>query len=177
LSAAMKAGLATSVLCGLLVTGCGNIQYTPGLYPLSDERILDFPVNGDIDYSASSEPGVRKTISYGPAPVDYDVLEVTRAFNAQLEHQVTVHGMAGPSHKAKRLISDVRYLACEPGANFVKTCSATVWIKTGDDQEIVVQAVQHNPNFVDLSRSLDGVLAIAVINALKNQRLLDYMAE
>jgi len=173
----MKAGLATSVLCGLLVTGCGNMQYTPGLYPLSDERISDFPVNGDIVYSASSNPGIRKTISYGPTPVDYDVLEVTRAFNAQLEHQIAAHGIPGTSHKAKHLISDVLYLACEPGANFVKTCSATVRIKIGDGQEIVVQAVQHNPNFIDLSRSLDGVLAIAVINALKNQRLLDYMAE
>lgn len=165
------------VLGGILslLAGCSHI-YTPGVYEIEESRIPSMNVKGTIDYVNNQNDSESRFVKASGHKWEYTNKEVTDGFNRLLQKEVSVRDSEKEDGANKKLVSKVNEINCTVGlGSYVRRCNISVEIETGDGDLIKVDGSQGSPIFNTMEGSLDGTIAIAVIEALKHPDIVSYL--
>ncbi|CAA0095306.1 Uncharacterised protein [BD1-7 clade bacterium] len=173
----MKGRLNSLALAGLvsLIAGCSH-TYTPSVYNIKDVKIPDLNVKGTVDYVNNQEDIETKFVKASGHKWAYNNKEVTDGFNTLLEKEISVRDLKSGDGDAKKLVSKVNDIDCTVGfGSYVRNCKISVEIETGDGNIVNIDSTQGSPIFNAMEGSLDGTIAIAVIEALKHPEIVSYL--
>ena len=164
------------------VAGCTTV-YKPAVYELTPDRIPAFEAVGVIRYVNAQPAGTKRKSGITLRKYEYDLTEITDAFNRQLAAEVDRRRKDGA---AKTLTSKVTKLHCEEPTSlvptFTLTCDIELQVKTGEGDVIPIIGHQTAPLIAragrhGVERSLDGTIAIGVIQTLSDARVRAYLSK
>ncbi len=144
--------------------------YVANEYPLSDGRIADFDLNGDVSvHNAYDE---ARPVSFDG--VDADLQQITETFARQLEQEIVKNGRQQGGTEDKEF--HVRATEMRM-ANRVAYLEGRIHVQLELGNGEIVSYERRNGSPADPSRVLNGTIARAVEEALAHPTVLDYLAE
>jgi|GEM_PF-2530861 len=152
-----------------LLPACAT-NYVASEYPLSDGRIADFDLNGNVTvHNAYDE---ARPVSFDG--VEADLQQVTETFARQLEREIAKNGRQQGGTQDKEIevrATDMRM------ANRVAYLEGRIHVELELGNGEIVSYERRNGSPADPSRVLNGTIARAVEEALAHPTILDYLAE
>lgn len=162
-----------------LLTGCASYEYKPSVYPLAQDRIPTFELNGNLALeNAQSSTNLKESSNSGVSH-SYTYQQITDGFNAQFDVEVKKHAKVTSSSTQKSISSSINHFLCETrGLNtWVYRCEIKGTLTTGDGIIVSMDYKHGAPVTAGIQAGFDSMIAIAVENALENQRILAYLAK
>lgn len=161
------------VMLTLLLGACGTVDYVPEEYTIAKERIRSFDVNGEVVVE-NIQTDQNKVVFFGGAKQWVgDYKSVTQHLVDQLNKEIGIHGSFKSKNSKKTIQVKVISLNAWPEF-FHFNSSLNAIVKLGDGTEIPIRVTQGSPG--NMWRVLNGTIALAVIDILKNQKVRDYLA-
>lgn len=155
----------------VLLAACGPKNYIAEEYPVDNQNVPAFDVNGQVEVTNGYTAAKPVTI-YGGA-LNGDLKQISGVFAAQLEKEIKQNGnmSAGPAKRIEARITGIS------GANrFVYLEGAVdVELKLGNGETVTFHKKNGTPG--NLWRALNGALNKAVIESLAHPDVKAYLAE
>jgi hypothetical protein len=162
-------------LLGLALVACTH-AYTPSEYPLAAERIPPVRASAPVAIvNVQHRVGDEILFAMGAHKWLGDHREITEHFAGQLAQALQQSGVqvvTGPA--PKRLDVAVSSLAAWPAFYHTKA-KAVISVTTGDGQRFDIVAGNGSPG--NIYRTLNGTLAIAVLETMKHPGVQAYLTQ
>jgi hypothetical protein len=162
-----------------LLTGCASYEYKPTVYPLAQDRIPAFQLNGSISLENVQTSTELQESSNSGVSHSYTYQQVTEGFNTQFNVEVEKHAKKSGASVQKTIKTSINYFICETsGLNtWVYRCEIKGSLTTGDGATLNMDYKHGAPVTAGIQAGFDSMIAIAVENALENQKVLAYLAK
>lgn len=162
-----------------LLTGCASYEYKPSVYPLAQDRIPAFELKGTLALENVQNSTTIKESSNSGVSHSYTYKEITDGFNAQFDVEVNKHAKVSSSSAQKTIKTSITHFLCETrGLNtWVYRCEIKGTLTTGDGTKLNMDYKHGAPVTAGIQAGFDSMIAIAVENALENQKVLAYLAK
>ncbi|WP_444911681.1 hypothetical protein [Microbulbifer sp. PAAF003] len=159
------------------LAGCSH-TYTPSVYNIEESRIPELDVKGNVNLVNSQNDTKEKYVKASGHKWEYTNKDITDGFNTLLQKEISLRDPNKEDGNNKKLISKVNKINCTVGfGSYVRKCSISVEIETGDGSLVKIEGSQGSPIFNTMEGSLDGTIAIAVIEALKHPDIVSYLGK
>jgi hypothetical protein len=160
------------VLLALMLSACGTFIYSPDEYVITPERIS--PLGKVKPVSLINVQQAQKFIAFdGPSKFEADYKDVTQAFVNQLAKEIINRGGKVTSDAKKTIKIAVTDLHAE--SLFMRFKGhITYRLELGNGKTLNLREENTSPG--NIYRTLNGTIARAVIQALSNSELRDYLA-
>lgn len=166
-----------SVILSSILTGCMSFSYSPTIYDLPQGRIAPFEISGKV--SIKNDQTSDKTIKStgGGHTWNYNLHDVTEGFINQFNVEIKNVASIKPSKENKSLSVFISEMKCgTKGLNtWVRKCTIKGWLKLGASEKVLIDSAHGNPVISTMEKALDGMIAIAVQDTLKNSAVLGYL--
>ena len=152
-----------------------NYYYSPGVYPIADERIRPFSVDGPVEIVNTQAIADRKNViaRFTGAIWMGDLQRITQALIDQLSGEIVKRGGQVSSPSQKRVRIAVTNVTVEQGAWTLKV-SLTLTVQLADRPPRVVAVENRSPG--NIWRAVNGSIALAVIKLLGDPEVLQFFA-
>ncbi len=172
-------GLFVIVVLVLTQVGCMQFKYKPSLFELEEGKISSFDVKGEVLYENAQTGKSKQLTKQGGHTWEYNYNLITDGFNRQLAKEIKSMGEQLDAADSKKTFSSkITAFKCDVTfGSFVRNCSSSVTVTTGDGEIIAIESSQKSPIFATMEHSLDGTVATAVIDVLSNDKVLAYLAK
>lgn len=154
---------------------CGTIEYHPPVFGLSETKIPDFKVQGDVQIE-NIQDSVEPTIihSYGGTSYQSNYKEITNTMVTQAEFELARHGDSVGGASDKKIGLKVTYLNSNYIAFYWKgTMTFAVVLGDADPFEITV----NHSTGAGAAQDLSGSIADGVVALFKDERVSTYLAQ
>ncbi|CAA0100924.1 Uncharacterised protein [BD1-7 clade bacterium] len=133
-------------------------------------------MKGKVNYVNSQNDSEARFVKSSGHKWEYTNTEVTDGFNTLLEKEISLRDSTKGDGSDKKLVSKVHKINCTVGFGaYVRKCNISVEIETGNGDIVKIYGSQGSPIFNTMEGSLDGTIAIAVIEALKHPDIVSYL--
>lgn len=161
------------ILSMTILSACGTQSYIPEEYVISNERIPTINIKGNvlIENTQNDKSSVKFFSEALELVGDYQ--SVTTHLVKQLNKEINVHGNFINKNSEKKIQVKVTNFNAEK-AFFSFKSSITVQVKLGNGNETEIKVSQNSP--ASVWTALNGTVALAVIDILKNKMVTDYLS-
>ncbi len=162
-----------------LLTGCASYEYKPSVYPLAQDRIPAFEMKGTLALENVQSSTTLEESSNSGVSHSYNYQQITDGFNAQFDVEVKKHAKVASTSAQKTIKTSINHFLCETrGLNtWVYRCEIKGTLTTGDGTKLNMDYSHGAPVTAGIQAGFDSMIAIAVENALENQKILAYLAK
>ncbi len=162
-----------------LLTGCASYQYAPTVYPLAADRIPTFELNGKLSLENVQSSTQEQESSNSGVSHSYNYKQITDGFIAQFNEEVKKNANVTASSAQKTIKASISHFLCETrGLNtWVYRCEIKGTLTTADGTTLNMDYKHGAPVTAGIQAGFDSMIAIAVENALENQKVLAYLAK
>jgi len=160
--------LSLLLFAALLLQACGG-TYVANEYPLNEDRISGFQVNGDVTvHSAYDGP---QAIRIGNLDADLDQISERFAQHMSGEIDRRHNGSGGPDKSIAVRVTDMNM------SNRIAYMEGRIRVELalGNGEQVSFEKRNGSPGVID--RVLNGTIAMGVIEALENDTVRAYLAE
>lgn len=174
-----KVYLFTFAVSSILLAGCTTLEYSHSVYNFAEDRIPEFNVKGSVALeNGQVSQAMQKSKSSG-VTINYTFQQITEGYNRQFYTEIEKRANTLSAEGSKTLKTTISEFSCETkGMNtWVYKCTIKGNTITGDGQKIVIDYKHGAPVVAPIQEALDGMIAIAVENSLKNETILAYLAK
>ena len=168
----------TLLATNLLLSGCATYDYKHSVYNLAEDRIPAFDVKGTVTLENTQTSTVMQKSSSSGQTYRYTYQQITDGYNRQFLTEIQQRGRALSKKGNKTLKTSISEFNCETRGlnNWVYRCVIKGEIVTGDGRRLAIDYKHGAPIVSPIQNAFDGMIAIAVENALKDKTMLDYLA-
>lgn len=162
------------IVFGMLVQACGTVNYIPEEYTITNDRIDDLDLKGQVSV-VNVQTDSSKRIFFD-ASMDWvgDYKTVTEHLKNQLDKELSENTVAVSQGEPKSIEVKVTEISAEQKFfHFVSEMSVDYILGNGESGSVKVS--QGSPG--NMWRVLNGTIALGVIEILKEDKVITYLAQ
>lgn len=156
------------------LSACGTVSYSPEEYEITNDRIDDFVVNGNIRIVNAQTDSSKKVFFASTMDWVGDYKTVTEHLKSQLEKEIAENSKKVASDKSK--IIEVKVINIKAEQKFFHfTSTMDLEYKLGNGKPGTITVSQGSPG--NMWRVLNGTIALGVIEILKQDNVITYLSK
>jgi len=158
----------------IVLSACGTVSYYPQEYEITNDRIDDFVVNGDIQIVNAQTDSSKQVFFSSTLDWEGDYKTVTEHLKSQLEKEIAENSKKVASGKNK--IIEVKVVNIKVEQKFFHFASTMDFeYKLGNGESGTINVSQNSPG--NMWRVLNGTIALGVIDILKQDNVIAYLSK
>ncbi len=163
-------------LLALLLSGCATYQYQPKEYEIKSGRINELSVSGPTIVTNSENSDEIIVIYDDIMKWQASYKEISQAQAGQLDNEITKNGKITGNKTKKLNIKISRFYVDHSTFVFKAYSDFTITGDNGFEKKFQVTDITNSSVGGNIERTFNSAIAVSVLHILKDESILEYLA-